>query len=199
VTREQAAWLAPGVRLVAKDLDGSMLRVAHRRGAARAVTWRQPDAMALRSMMPRSMRWSASSVRCSLPTRRVSLPSCGGCSARAARSCPTWGPDRDERFRAGRERGGERALSGRSAALSRAPAARVWVRGSDRARSGAGGFATRPLIETVATDSCAGTAGLVARAYCLGTPLRIEIEARDPAGLEAATAEALSARSGVGP
>jgi ubiquinone/menaquinone biosynthesis C-methylase UbiE len=32
VTREQAAWLAPGVRLVAKDLDGSMLKVAHRRG-----------------------------------------------------------------------------------------------------------------------------------------------------------------------
>ena len=39
-------------------------------------------------------------------------------------------------------------------------------------------------------------------AYCQGTPLRNEIEARSPAGLEAATehaAKALAARFGDGP
>jgi hypothetical protein len=42
----------------------------------------------------------------------------------------------------------------------------------------------------------------VAEAYCQGTPLRNEIETRDPSGLEAATkrvAEALVGRFGSGP
>jgi ubiquinone/menaquinone biosynthesis C-methylase UbiE len=42
-------------------------------------------------------------------------------------------------------------------------------------------------IETLDQRSRAGSAGDVARAFCQGTPLRHEIEARAPSGLEAAT------------
>lgn len=57
-------------------------------------------------------------------------------------------------------------------------------------------------IETVTRKSRAGSAQEAAMAYCQGTPLRAEIETRDPSGLEAVTlaaAEALARRFGNGP
>ncbi|MEA2900047.1 MAG: hypothetical protein QOJ84_5662 [Bradyrhizobium sp.] len=57
-------------------------------------------------------------------------------------------------------------------------------------------------IETVGDISRAPSPREPAIAYCQGTPLRNEIEARDPAGLEAATqacTEALALRFGSGP
>jgi ubiquinone/menaquinone biosynthesis C-methylase UbiE len=48
-------------------------------------------------------------------------------------------------------------------------------------------------IETVSQTSRAMSAHDAVRAYCQGTPLRAEIEARDPAGLEAATDDATKA------
>jgi hypothetical protein len=63
------------------------------------------------------------------------------------------------------------------------------------------GFA-QVRIETVGDISRAPSAREPAIAYCQGTPLRNEIEARDPTGLEAATeacAEALALRYGSGP
>ena len=65
----------------------------------------------------------------------------------------------------------------------------------------AAGFAA-VTTETVAATSRADSAHAVALAYCAGTPLRNEIEARDPAGLDAATAAAeaeLARRFGEGP
>ena len=56
--------------------------------------------------------------------------------------------------------------------------------------------------EAVEAHSRAPSAREPAVAYCQGTPLRNEIEARDPSGLEAATkraAEALAGRFGPGP
>jgi SAM-dependent methyltransferase len=67
---------------------------------------------------------------------------------------------------------------------------------------GAGGFAARPEIDVVAARSRAATARDAAVAICQGTPVRHEIEARDPARLEEATAaaaEAVAARFGPGP
>lgn len=64
----------------------------------------------------------------------------------------------------------------------------------------AAGF-TRIAIETVPARSRTPSAHDAATAFCQGTPLRAEIEARDPTSLEAATtkaAEALSARFGAG-
>jgi SAM-dependent methyltransferase len=57
----------------------------------------------------------------------------------------------------------------------------------------AGGFDRAPAIETVAARSRAASPAIPAMAYCQGTPLRNEIEARAPAGLGEATAVAAAA------
>ena len=75
----------------------------------------------------------------------------------------------------------------------------------DRARLAqdlaAGGFTAAPEIITVPARSRAASAQDVAIAYCQGTPLRAEIETRDPSKLQAATdasAAAVAARFGNG-
>ena len=63
------------------------------------------------------------------------------------------------------------------------------------------GFAA-PRIETVTARSCAATAREPALAYCQGTPLRSEIEARGAVGLAEATsccADAIEQSFGAGP
>ncbi len=73
--------------------------------------------------------------------------------------------------------------------------------GKIRAELAAAGFAS-VAAETVDRTSRAASARDVAIAYCQGTPLRNEIEARDPKGLENATRvaeEALAQRFGTGP
>ncbi len=70
-----------------------------------------------------------------------------------------------------------------------------------RAELHAAGFAD-VSAEVVEAHSRAPSPREVAEAYCQGTPLRNEIETRDPSGLEAATkrvAEALVGRFGSGP
>ena len=65
----------------------------------------------------------------------------------------------------------------------------------------AGGFTASPQISTVAARSRAESARIPALAYCQGTPLRNEIEARDAARLGEATdvaAEAIARRFGRG-
>ena len=62
-----------------------------------------------------------------------------------------------------------------------------------------GGFSEQPGIETVTARSRAASARIPAVAFCQGTPIRNEIESRDPARLHAATAateSALAARFG---
>ena len=64
-----------------------------------------------------------------------------------------------------------------------------------------GGFTTSAQIATVAVRSRAKSARDAAIAYCRGTPLRSEIEARDPSQLGKATdiaAEAIAQRFGRG-
>jgi len=65
-----------------------------------------------------------------------------------------------------------------------------------------GGFNALPRIETIAARSRAATARAPALAYCQGTPLRNEIEARAGATLAEATAAceaAIARRFGTGP
>ena len=65
-----------------------------------------------------------------------------------------------------------------------------------------GGFAAPPNIDTVAARSTAASPRIPALAYCQGTPLRNEIEARDKARLAEATelaAAAIAERFGPGP
>ena len=64
-----------------------------------------------------------------------------------------------------------------------------------------GGFSAPPAIDTVAARSRAASPRMPAIAYCQGTPLRSEIEARDPARLGEATdvaARAIARRFGQG-
>ena len=65
----------------------------------------------------------------------------------------------------------------------------------------AAGFSSVPHIETLTMRSRSDSARLAALGFCQGTPLRSEIEARDPARLAEATtaaADALAARFGSG-
>ena len=65
-----------------------------------------------------------------------------------------------------------------------------------------GGFTSSPQISTVAQRSRASSSQVPAMAYCQGTPLRNEIEARDASRLAEATqlaAEAIALRFGRGP
>ena len=65
-----------------------------------------------------------------------------------------------------------------------------------------GGFLAPPHITTVAARSRATSPQIPAIAYCQGTPLRNEIEARDGSRLGEATdiaAEAIARRFGPGP
>jgi len=65
-----------------------------------------------------------------------------------------------------------------------------------------GGFLGSPRISTVAKHSQAASPQIPAIAYCQGTPLRNEIEARDTSRLGEATdiaAEAIARRFGPGP
>jgi SAM-dependent methyltransferase len=64
------------------------------------------------------------------------------------------------------------------------------------------GFGATPRFETIAARSRAVSARVAAIAYCQGTPMRNEIEARSGAGLDQATsacAAALAERFGDGP
>ncbi len=66
----------------------------------------------------------------------------------------------------------------------------------------AGGFSAAPQITTIAARSRAASSRDPVVAYCHGTPLRNEIEARDPNGLDRATevaTEAMTRRFGAGP
>ena len=56
-----------------------------------------------------------------------------------------------------------------------------------------GGFSSDPEILTLPARSLAASAHIPAGAYCQGTPLRGEIEARDPTKLLTATAAAEAA------
>jgi len=66
-------------------------------------------------------------------------------------------------------------------------------RGQIAADLAAAGFTAAPNIETVTARSRADTADVVAVAYCQGTPLRGEIQARSGASLAQATAVAAAA------
>src|SRR5205085_10881714 len=59
-----------------------------------------------------------------------------------------------------------------------------------------GGFSEQPEIQTVAARSHAASARIPAVALCQGTPIRNEIESRDPARLDAATDAAEMALAG---
>ena len=202
VTRVLATALPPEVPIVATDLNPAMLAQAAAVGTSRPVEWRKADAMELPFA-----DGSFDAVVCQFgvmffpdrpaayaEVRRVLAP--GGTflfnawdrieenefAAVVTEALATLYPDDPPRFLARTPHGyGDRTTIERDLA--------------------AGGFVAPARIETLARRSRAASPDVPAIGYCQGTPLRGEIEARDPAGLDRATAaatEAIARRFGSG-
>jgi len=202
VTRQLAALLPPGVAIVATDLNQPMLDMAQAVGTVRAVAWQQADALQLpfadgafdAVVCQFGVMFFPDKARAFSEARRVLRP--GGVYL-----FNVW--DRIER--------NEFADTVTAALASLFPddpprfMARVphgyhdpSIIERDLAR---GGFGQTLQIETLARRSRADSPCKPAAAYCQGTPLRSEIEARGAGRLaeatDAATA-ALAARFGAG-
>jgi ubiquinone/menaquinone biosynthesis C-methylase UbiE len=203
VTRALASALPDGVEIVATDLNPAMLDQAIATGTPRRVEWRQADAMNLpfadaefdAVVCQFGAMFFPDKAKAFAEARRVLRP--GGVflfnvwdriednefAHAVTAALETAFPDDPPRFMARTPHGyHDRALIARDLAQ--------------------GGFASTPEIVTMAAVSRAESARVPAVAFCQGTPLRSEIEARDASRLEAATdvaARLLAQRFGDGP
>ena len=203
VTRHLAAVLPASAALVATDLNQAMLDLAKTQGTSRPVTWRQADAMEL----PFD-DGAFDTVVCQFgvmffPDKAKALAeACRVLSAGGALFFNVW--DRIEK----NEFAHTVSMTMESAFpvdpprfLTRTPygyADRAAIE-RDLAQ---GGFTAPPHWHTVVSRSHAPTPRIPAIAFCQGTPLRAEIEARDIGGLDDVTAmaeAALAHRFGPGP
>jgi SAM-dependent methyltransferase len=201
VTRAMAAAL-PGASIIATDLNQAMLDEAARVGTARPVEWRQADAMQLpfadgafdAVVCQFGVMFFPDRPKAYAEARRVLGP--GGTFLFNA-----WDRIEDNDFAA--------VVTDALGRLFPHDPPRFMARTPhgyhDKAAIArdlaSGGFTATPHIETVTARSRASSAEIAAIAYCQGTPLRTEIEARDPTKLAEATrvaTEAIAERFGRG-
>ena len=203
VTRRLADRLPSGTAIVATDLNPPMLEHARALGTARPVRWQQADAMALpfadasfdAVVCQFGVMFFPGKAAAFAEARRVLRP--GGRLLFSA-----WDRLEANDF----AHGVTAALAERWPAdpprfLARTPHGYCDPAVIERDLV-QGGFSARAAVETVARRSRADTPAAPAVAYCQGTPLRGEIEARDATGLAAATdwaAQAIARRFGPGP
>ena len=203
VTRQMASTLPESVSITASDLNQAMLDRAASVGTSRPVEWRQADAMQLpfdagtfdAVVCQFGVMFLPDKARAFAEARRVLRP--GGTflfnvwdriednevAAEVTAALQPLFPVDPPRF------------------LPRTPYGYYDHATIARDLAG-GGFTTAPRIETVAARSRADSARSAAIGVCQGTPLRAEIEARDPARLGEATdaaEQALAQRFGRGP
>ncbi len=202
VTRQMAAQLLPGVSIVATDLNAPMLAYASEVGTARPVQWQQADALQLpfadesfdAVVCQFGVMFFPDKAKAFAEARRVLAP-------RGLFLFNVWDRIEENEF----------ADTVTTALRSVFPAdpplflARLPHGYHDLETIAKdlkqGGFGAVPRMETVAARSRAASPRGPAMAYCLGTPLRNEIEARDAARLDSATdtaAQAVAARFGSG-
>jgi SAM-dependent methyltransferase len=202
VTRAVASELPDEVSIVATDLNQAMLDQAATVGTSRAVEWRQADAMQLpfadatfdAVVCQFGMMFFPDKAKAFSEARRVLRPAgvfiFSVWDRLAENQFPdtittaleALFPDDPPRF------------------LARTPYAYNDHRTIERDLA-SGGFIARPKIDTVAVRSRATSPRIPAIAFCQGTPLRNEIEARDASGLGKATevaAQAIAGRFGPG-
>ncbi len=202
VTRALVSHLPADVRIVATDLNPPMLDQAARRLSDERVEWRQADALALpfedqrfdavvcqfgAMFFPDKGRGYREAHRVLKPGGRFFFNVWDRIEANefadvVTQTLAEMFPDDPPRF------------------MARTPHG-YHDEAQIRAELCAAGFAD-VSAEAVEARSRAPSPREPAVAYCQGTPLRNEIEARDPSGLEAATkraAEALASRFGPGP
>jgi SAM-dependent methyltransferase len=202
VTRRMASLLPASTAIVATDLNQAMLDEAAAVGTARPVQWQQADAMQLpfadasfdAVVCQFGVMFFPDKAKAYAETRRVLVP--GGVfvfdvwdrlednelADTVTTALRSVFPDDPPRFMA-RVPHGYHELATIAEDLRK------------------GGFDVPPETATVAARSRAATARLAATAYCAGTPLRGEIEARDRTKLDAATdaaEQAITARFGPG-
>jgi ubiquinone/menaquinone biosynthesis C-methylase UbiE len=203
VTRALARSLPAGTTIVATDLNPPMLERAAAVGTAQPVQWQQADALQLPFdddgfdlvVCQFGAMFFPDKVQAFSEARRVLRP--GG-----AFLFNVWDDIADNEFAdVVTQAAGELFPDDPPRFLARTPHG-FHDRDTIASLLERAGFAAAPLIETVAARSRAGSAREVAMAYCQGTPLRNEIEARAGAGLPEVTAfctEALARRYGQGP
>ena len=202
VTRAMAAALPESVAIVATDLNQAMLDQASAVGTRRAVDWRQADAMQLpfpdgafdAVVCQFGVMFFPDKPRAFAEARRVLKP--GGLflfnvwdsigenefADAVTTALESMFPKDPPRF------------------LARTPHGYHDRRSIERDLAG-GGFGKGARIDTIAARSRATSPRIPAIAYCQGTPLRNEIEARDAARLGEATdvaAQAVARRFGQG-
>lgn len=202
VTRALASVLPEHMSIVATDLNQPMLDYASRRGTKRAVEWRQADAMHLpfqngtfdAVVCQFGAMFFPEKARAYTEARRVLRA--GGVflfnvwdrieenefADTVTKALAILFPEDPPRF------------------LARTPHG---YHDHDTIRRDLihGGFTATPEITTLTVRGQAKSAQITALAYCQGTPLRNEIEARDAARLREATdiaAEAIARRCGRG-
>jgi SAM-dependent methyltransferase len=202
VTRALAARLPADVAIVATDLNQAMLDQAAAVGTARPVEWRQADAMQLpfpaesfdAVVCQFGVMFFPDKAKAFAEARRVLKP--GGVYI-----FNVWDRIADNEF--------TDVITTALEAVFPADPPRFMVRTPhgyhDRAAIerdlAAGGFSATPETATVTARSRAASPRIPAIAICQGTPLRAEIEARDPARLGEATdvaEKAIAARFGAG-
>jgi SAM-dependent methyltransferase len=203
VTRAMAAGLPEAVSIVATDLAPPMLARAQAVGTSRPVEWRQADVMALPFDDD-----TFDAVVCQFGI--MFFPDRAAACAEVARVLrpggtflfSTWGPVADNEF-------ADTVESSVAAMFPDNPSTFISdiphgyhdesaIRGDLRS----GGFPDSATVDRMDETSRATGADAVAIAFCHGSPLRQEIEARDPSALDRATAVAAAAltdRFGTGP
>lgn len=193
VTRALANTLPTGCDIVATDLNEAMVAHAERAGTSRAVTWRQADVMALPFadatfdlvVCQFSVMFFPDRVTAYREVRRVLRP--GGSFL-----FNIWNSiEQNEFAEAVTQAVGQLYPDDPPLFLARTPHGHGSPAEIEADLAGAG-FETHRLIQRDDV-SVAATPRLPAIAYCQGTPLRHEIVARDPDGLELATAYAEAA------
>ena len=202
VSRAIASVLSDKVSIVATDLNQAMLDEAAAAGTKRPVVWRQADAMDLpfpdgafdAVVCQFGVMFFPDKAKAFAETRRVLRP--GGVFL-----FNVWDAIAENDF-------ADIITTALAAAFPADPPrflARTPHGYHDRALIerdlAAGGFTKPAQFATVAARSRAESAHIAALAYCQGSPLRADIEARDPAGLEEATAlaaKAIAQRFGTG-
>jgi ubiquinone/menaquinone biosynthesis C-methylase UbiE len=201
-TRAMAAALPPSVSIVASDLNQPMLDYAAARGTARPVAWRQADAMDLpfadgsfdAVVCQFAVMFFPDKRRAFAEARRVLRP--GGVFVFSA-----WDRIEENEF--------PDVVTAALAAVFPADPPRFMARTPhgyhdvERIKRdlAAAGFTATPEVATIAARSRAASPEIPAVAFCQGTPLRNEIEARDASRLPEATAvaaEAVARRFGRG-
>jgi len=188
VTRAMAKRLPASTSIVATDLNAPMIERAQANGTARPVEWRTADAMSLpfgdatfdAVVCQFGVMFFPDRARAFAETRRVLKP--GG-----AFLFNVWDRIEDNEFADVVTKAlAELYPDDPPLFMARTPHG-YHDRQRILADLSAGGFKLRAALETVTHRSRAESPRHPAIAYCQGSPLRNEIEARDPGGLVRAT------------